>query len=95
MAIAVMADTPGGTAERYEAMQRQLNLVADPPRGGILQLAGSVGGVWRVISVWESQEAWDAFRTGRLDPAFQHVGMPAPQFQVWPLHDMMIAPQQR
>jgi hypothetical protein len=93
MAIAVMADTPGVTAEQFEAMQRQLNIANEPPRGGMVQLAGSVAGVWRVITVWESQEAWDAFRTGRLEPAFQQLGMPTPSFQVWPLHGLMIAPR--
>jgi hypothetical protein len=93
MAIAVMSDAPGVTAEQFEGMQRQLNIAGDPPRGGTLQLAGSVAGVWRVITVWESQEAWDAFRTSRLEPAFQQLGMPMPQFQVWPLHNVMIAPR--
>ncbi|HEX9037545.1 MAG TPA: hypothetical protein VF808_11210 [Ktedonobacterales bacterium] len=93
MAIAVMADTPGVTAEQFEAMQGQLNLMVEPPRGGLAQLAGPVGGSWRVITVWESQEAWDAFRRDRLEPAFQRLGMPAPQFQVWPIHSMMTSPR--
>jgi hypothetical protein len=93
MAIAVMADTPGVSADQYEAIQRLLNVAADPPRGGLAQLAGSAAGVWRVITVWESQAAWDAFRTDRLEPAFQQIGMPAPQFQVWQLHDFMAAPR--
>jgi hypothetical protein len=92
MAIAVMSDAPGVTAEQFEAMQRQLNLMSDPPRGGMLQLAGSVAGVWRVITVWESPDAWDAFRNDRLGPAFQQMGMPMPPFQVWELNGLMIAP---
>ena len=93
MAIAVMADTPGVTAEQFDAMQQQMNLVTNPPAGGMVQFSGSVAGVWRVITVWESQEAWDAFRTGRLDPAFQQLGRPAPQYQTWTLHGLMIAPR--
>lgn len=93
MAIAVMADTPGVTAEQFDAMQRQLNIGSETPRGGLAQLAGPAGGAWRVISVWESQEAWDAFRRDILEPAFQRMGMPVPQFQVWPLHDFRYPPR--
>ncbi len=95
MAIAVIADTPGVTAEGFEAMQRQLNLAANPPSGGLAQLSGPFQGSWRVVTVWESQEAWDTFRRDRLEPAFQQMGAPAPQFQIWPLHGLMLAPQQR
>jgi hypothetical protein len=94
MAIAVISDFPGGTAEQDEARQQQLN-VANPPRGALARLAGPFEGGWRVISVFESQETWDAFRRDRLDPMFQQAGLPAPQFQIWPLHSVMIVPQQR
>jgi hypothetical protein len=95
MAIAVISDAPGVTAERFEAMQRQLNVATNPPSGGLAQLAGPFEGGWRVISVWESAEAWDAFRRDRLEPAFQQLGFPTPPFQIWPLQSVMIAPQQR
>ncbi len=92
MAIAVISDAPGG-AEQFEALQQRMNLMANPPAGGLAQLAGAFEGGWRVISVWESEAAWEAFRRDRLEPIFQQAGMPAPQFTIWPLHSMMLAPR--
>lgn len=92
MAIAVMSETPGVTAEQFEALQQRLDLVANPPRGAVAQMAGAAEGGWRVISVFDSQEAWDEFYRDRLAPALQQAGT-APQFKVWPLHMFMAAPK--
>jgi hypothetical protein len=93
MAIVVIAHAPGFTTEQWEAMQRQFNEPANPPRGIVAQLAGPFEGGWRVISVWESQEAYEAFRRDRLAPAIQQMGITQEQFQIAPLHSVMIAPQ--
>jgi hypothetical protein len=96
MAIAVISDFPGGTAEQDEARQRQLNVdVANPPKGALARLAGPFEGGWRVISVFESQEAWETFRRDQLDPMFQQAGLPAPRPQIWPLHSVIFMPRQR
>jgi len=95
MAIAVIGDTPGGTAEQDEAILQRLNVAENPPAGVLARLAGPFAGSWRVISVWESQEAWEAFRRDRLEPALQQAGRPVPPFQLWPLHSARIASQQR
>jgi hypothetical protein len=94
MAIASIADTPGGTTEQAQALQQRMNLPANPPSGALLSLAGPFEGGWRVINVWESQEAWEAFRRGQLEPALQQLGFPTPQFQIWPLQGLVIAHQQ-
>ena len=100
MAIAVISDFPGGTAEQDEARQRRMNVgegqltAANTPRGGLARLAGPIEGGWRVISVFESQEDWEAFRRERLAPMFQQMGISAPPVQIWPLHSFMIVPQQ-
>ncbi len=95
MAIVVIAETPGVTAADDEAIQQRLNLAAQPPAGALARLAGPIDGGWRVLSVWESPEAWETFRRERLEPALQQAGRPTPSFQVWPVHTMRMAPQAR
>jgi quinol monooxygenase YgiN len=94
MAIVVIAGAKGATAEQFEALQRKFNESTNPPSGQKLLLAGPVEGGWRVISVWESQEAYDAFRRDQLAPAIQQMGITEDQPQIAPLHSIMIAPQQ-
>lgn len=93
MAIVVIDQAPGVTAEQFEALQQKFNASTNPPRGQKLLLAGPVEGGWRVISVWESREAYDAFRRGQLSPAIQQMGITDDQLQIAPLHSVMIAPQ--
>lgn len=95
MAVVVIAHNPGGTAEQDEAMMKQLNLADNPPTGSLVRVAGPVEGGWRIVSVWESPEAFDTFRRERLEPALRQAGRPIPQFQISPLHSVRIAPQQR
>jgi heme-degrading monooxygenase HmoA len=95
MAILVIDQAPGVNAEQYEAILRQFNLQGtNVPSGQILRLAGPVEGGWRVISVWESREAYDAFRRDRIAPVAQQAGV-QDQVQFAPLHSIVIAPQQR
>lgn len=94
MAIVVIDQAPGVTAEQYEAMLRKFDSNANPP-GQIARLAGPFEGGWRVISVWESQEAYEAFRRNQLTPAIQQMGITRDQLQIAPLHSVMITPQQR
>ncbi|HEV2088601.1 MAG TPA: hypothetical protein VGR21_09840, partial [Cryptosporangiaceae bacterium] len=46
-----------------------------PPEGARLMLAGPADPGWRVISVWDSEEARDRFFAERLAPAYDEVGL--------------------
>ncbi len=95
MAIVVIANVPGGTAEQDDAIVQQLNPAGNPAPGSLVRLAGPFEGGWRIIGVWESQEAWETFRRERLEPALRQAGRPVPPFQISPLHSVRINPQQR
>lgn len=94
MAILVIDHAPGFTAEQWETMQQHFDQPAGLPKQLIARLAGPFEGGWRVISVWESQEAYEAYRRDMLAPAIQQMGI-QDQVQIAPLHSVMIAPQQR
>jgi len=47
----------------------------DTPPGCIVHTASEVDGEVRIVDVWESQQAIDAFFNAKLGPAFAEVGM--------------------
>ena len=90
MAIAIIAEVPGRDAQFDDQVTQALDMRANPPAGSLARFAGPVPGGWRVISIWESQEAFDKFRTERLEPALRAAGQEPPQFQASPLHSVQI-----
>lgn len=96
MAILVIGEVPGGSAETDQAIQQAAGVSpSSPPAGALLRLSGPIDGGWRVISVWESEEAWNTFRRDKLEPAFRQMGREGPQVTVSPLHDVRINPSAR
>jgi hypothetical protein len=51
-------------------------LVEPPPDGLIVHVAGPTDEGVRIIDVWESEDAWQRFRSERLDPAIAELGGP-------------------
>ena len=92
MSIIVVAEIPGGTAEQDDAMLKELNIESDPPQGSRFRVAGPTEGGWRIISVWDSQEAFDTFRRERLEPALKKAGRQPPQINTWPVHTILNFP---
>ena len=90
MAIAVVIDFEGGSAEQYDAVAQEMGVAGQPAsvvRGLILHAAGPTETGWRVIDIWNSEEDLNRFRQDQLMPATQKVGgVPRPQVQITPLH---------
>jgi quinol monooxygenase YgiN len=89
MPVALMVDNPEGSQEIYDKVRRELGM-QEAPAGRISHFAGpSPNGGWRVIEVWESEEAAQKFTTERLQPAFEAVGRTGrPERQFWPVYNM-------
>lgn len=60
MAIVQIHELPGMTREQYEQALRELNL-AGPPPGSHLHAGGPMEGGWRIVEVWESEDAANVF----------------------------------
>jgi len=92
MAIAVMQDFPGGTQQQYNQVNdqvlAQLNLGGNTPQGCLFHTAGPIEGGWRILDVWESQDALNTF-LATLRPIAQSVGIPQPQVTIWPIHNIL------
>ncbi|HWL34497.1 MAG TPA: hypothetical protein VNP89_12925 [Gaiellaceae bacterium] len=89
MAVAMLIDNPDGSQEIYEQLRERIGL--DKPAGGIFHVAGpSPNGGWRVIEIWETEDAAKRFLAERLGPAAEAVGTaPPPPPELWPVHNYM------
>lgn len=89
MAIAQIIDIPGGSKEKYDEVIREVGLTGSQlAPGQLVHFAGPMeGGGWRIVNVWESQEASDRFEE-KLVPARRKVGLPdtVPPRHVYPVH---------
>src|SRR4051812_47146961 len=84
MAIGIVIEIPGGTRAQYDQVMEKLQLGDSLPPGGLYHVAGPMEGGWRVVDVWESQEAFDAFLHSKLGRAIQEAGVPPFQPKVFP-----------
>jgi hypothetical protein len=91
MAIALVMEFTGGAQEQYDKVMDTLGLKGPEtwPRGIILHVAGPTTRGWEVVDVWESREQFDRFVTERLARATQEAGLPQPQPQEFPVHNIM------
>ena len=74
MAISVVAQIPGLTAEEDAALVEALDLEGSPPAGGKVRLDGPAGGGRRIVGLWERDADYERFRDERLMPALRVLG---------------------
>jgi hypothetical protein len=81
--------------DKYEAVAEKVMADGQLPDGCQLHIAGPVDEGWRVISVWDSPEAFDRFREEKLLPASREiageVGPPPVEPEVSPVHRLITA----
>jgi hypothetical protein len=75
-------------AASWEQYERFAAALLDPtPAGLIVHAAGPTDEGFRSIDVWDSEAAWERFRSERLEPAIAALGGPfSPQPTVRSLH---------
>ena len=93
MTVLVIGELPSGDAALDARMMQELGLQNNPAPGALARFAGpsSTGG-WRVITVWESEEAFRTFERDRLRPMFDRMGISVPTAHVSVLDSVRIAP---
>ena len=87
MAILVIISGAGIDKNQYEAVRKEVDWEGRPPAGLLLAAAGFDQKGMRVADLWESQQALDQFLDKRLKPALQKLKVPAPQVDVYPVHN--------
>lgn len=62
-------------AGEWDSYQRVAEAMGDsPPDGMMIRVAGTTTAGFRIIEVWDSRDAWEVFRHGRLRPAMCAIG---------------------
>ena len=93
MAVVVLAVAPGNTVDVYEAVTGKVMAGDQLPEGCQLHIAGPVEEGWRVITVWDSPEAFHRFRDEKLLPAIREIagegGRPPVEPEVNPVHKLI------
>ena len=74
--IGLLVEMPDLSTEQSARIIDELGLGGKPPAGQVFHAEGPMaGGGTRVVDVWESQEALDAFMRDQLGPIIQRLGL--------------------
>jgi hypothetical protein len=77
----------GVTPEQYDETRDIVQWETDGPKGGIFHVAWFEDGALRVVDVWDSPDAFQAFADTRLTPGTTKVGIAGePQVSFAPAH---------
>jgi hypothetical protein len=92
MAFVRLFDNPSVTRDQYDAANQQIGANAENiPDGGILHVAGpGPNGGWRVVEIWESEEAARRFDEERVEPVLRQVGVQRPAPETWEVHNLVM-----
>lgn len=92
MSVAYIFEISGFTQEKYDKVLEilKLNLGEKSPEGLILHIAGPMEGGFRMIDVWESEEARNRFSNEHLSSAFKQIGLGLPRYKItFKVHNIM------
>ena len=88
MALAILAEIPDLTRGQYEAVVTKVN-EAGSPAGALFHAGGPIEGGYRVVEVWETREAADAFYSSKR---YQEAAAASPSepeiIMTWPVHGL-------
>jgi hypothetical protein len=80
MAVAVQLDFRGVTLEQYDQINERLGLLPGGPASPheFFHWVMKTRDGFRVLDVWDSQEAFEKFAEEKLTPTYDEVGVPYP-----------------
>jgi hypothetical protein len=88
MSVAFILDFAEGGAKEYDEVMKQMDLGGRVPPGAQFHVAGAgPSGGWRVVDVWDSDGAFEAFTQSSIIPETQAVQMPAPAVTRFDVHN--------
>jgi quinol monooxygenase YgiN len=89
MSVALVFNAADCTAAQYDEVQKQLHPEKKTPAGMLFHVAGPADGGWRVIEVWASQEAAEAYFRNTLGAVLQKANINPGRPDVFPVHSTM------
>ena len=88
--IGLLVEMPELSTEQSARIIDELGLGGKPPAGQVFHAEGPMAdGGTRVVDVWESQEALDAFMRDQLGPIIQRLGLSMPSPTIWPIATLL------
>jgi hypothetical protein len=94
MAVVIVNEIAGADQSFYDEVNPRVMPDGQLPEGCQVHIAGPYEGGWRVITVWDSEEQFQQFRTDKLVPAIQALGRDdvlAPNIQSNSVHRLLTA----
>ena len=95
MAVIVIGEMQGGNAAMDQRLMQELGVQDAPAAGVLARFAGPTDSGYRIITVWESEEAFRSFQRERLLPTLERMGIDttgAASSRVYPLDSYRIIP---
>jgi hypothetical protein len=92
MAVVVVNEIPQGSQDIYDQVNPNVMPEGKLPEGCRFHVAGPAKGGWRVITVWDSEEQFQQFRSEKLIPALKEVGgesFVAPSIDADPVYNLI------
>ncbi len=84
-AVVQIHELQGATRAQYERAIQALKL-SGPPPGSYLHASGPMEGGWRIVEVWESEQAAEAFYgSTQFQEAMKSTGLPNPIITSYPV----------
>ena len=93
MAVVVINEIPQRDQDFYEQVSAHVIPGFRLPDGCQVHIAGPSSEGWRVITVWDSEEAFHQFRSEKLIPAMREVAgedFSPPSVQLEPVHKLLV-----
>jgi hypothetical protein len=91
MAVAVILEYENVSPDQYDAVIADMGMTGQRQPHQILHVAGSMpNGGWRVVDIWESREAFEAFVCSQVVPtAAKYEITEDPKIDIWPVHQLL------
>ena len=90
-AVVQVHELPGMTRELYEQATSALGLPGPPP-GSHLHASGPTDSGWRIVEVWASEAAANAFYgSAQFQQTTQRLGLPQPAISSYPVETVKVA----
>ena len=91
MAIIAIFTGNGFTKEMYERLRQEVGWETEPIDGWMMHAVRfDESGVLHMINIWESAEKMKEGFVSRLMPVMQKIGIPAPQAEIYPAHNVNV-----
>ncbi|MDX6668813.1 MAG: hypothetical protein QOK04_2193 [Solirubrobacteraceae bacterium] len=94
MSVVIVNEIKGANQGFYDEVTGKTLPDGQLPEGCQLHIAGPMDEGWRVITVWDSEEQFQEFRTSSLIPAIQETGQAdrvAPEIEARPVYRLITA----